>query len=40
MRRCGMRGVVIYRSARKRFEAFLIDRCKGKDANKLRFVVE
>ena len=25
---------------RKRFEAFLNDRCKGKDASKLRFVVE
>lgn len=25
---------------RKRFEAFLNDRCKGKDATKLRFVVE
>jgi len=25
---------------RKRFEAFLKDRCKGKDASKLRFVVE
>ena len=25
---------------RKRFEAFLIDRCKGKDTTKLRFVVE
>ena len=25
---------------RKRFEAFLTDRCKGKDASKLRFVVE
>jgi hypothetical protein len=25
---------------RKRFETFLIDRCKGKDASKLRFVVE
>ena len=25
---------------RKRFEAFLNDRCKGKDENKLRFVVE
>ncbi|SDX67266.1 DUF6079 family protein [Roseicitreum antarcticum] len=25
---------------RKRFEAFLTDRCKGKDATKLRFVVE
>lgn len=25
---------------RKRFEAFLSDRCKGKDASKLRFVVE
>ena len=25
---------------RKRFEAFLNDRCKGKDTTKLRFVVE
>lgn len=25
---------------RKRFEAFLNDRCKGKDASKLRFIVE
>ena len=25
---------------RKRFETFLSDRCKGKDAGKLRFVVE
>jgi len=25
---------------RKRFEIFLNDRCKGKDASKLRFVVE
>ena len=25
---------------RKRFEAFLTDRCKGKDTTKLRFVVE
>jgi len=25
---------------RKRFEAFLDDRCKGKDTTKLRFVVE
>jgi hypothetical protein len=25
---------------RKRFETFLNDRCKGKDASKLRFVVE
>lgn len=25
---------------RKRFEAFLVDRCKGKDVSKLRFVVE
>ena len=25
---------------RKRFEAFLNERCKGKDASKLRFVVE
>jgi hypothetical protein len=25
---------------RKRFEAFLNDRCKGKDTSKLRFVVE
>jgi hypothetical protein len=25
---------------RKRFEALLNDRCKGKDASKLRFVVE
>ena len=25
---------------RKRFESFLNDRCKGKDASKLRFVVE
>ena len=25
---------------RKRFEAFLSDRCKGKDTSKLRFVVE
>ena len=24
----------------KRFETFLNDRCKGKDASKLRFVVE
>jgi hypothetical protein len=25
---------------RKGFETFIIDRCKGKDAGKLRFVVE
>ncbi len=25
---------------RKRFEAFLTKRCKGKDSSKLRFVVE
>ncbi len=25
---------------RKRFESFLNERCKGKDASKLRFVVE
>ena len=25
---------------RKRFEAFLTDRCNGKDTTKLRFVVE
>jgi len=25
---------------RKRFEAILIDRCKGKDSDKLRFVVD
>jgi len=25
---------------RKRFETFLNDRCKGKDAGKLRFVIE
>ena len=25
---------------RKRFETFMNDRCKGKDASKLRFVVE
>jgi hypothetical protein len=25
---------------RKRFETFISDRCKGKDAGKLRFVVE
>jgi hypothetical protein len=25
---------------RKRFEAFLAERCKGKDAGKLRFVIE
>jgi len=25
---------------RKRFESFLMDRCKGKDSDKLRFVVD
>ena len=25
---------------RRRFESFMTDRCKGKDASKLRFVVE